>query len=207
MQLWSIYAAGNTVPIPFLRATDISPIALLSGNVLGGRQRENSGIVAVEAVQELFTGDGQLKKARRGQNEVSSPSLPPSLNPLPPPHPKHLFLCFVFYCVIWYNCRSPFLQACTRGSLRALRYWIWHKLWLTIKCMTFPPSSYRCCSMFTTKCFIVILEWDQHGKQSVKISSAIASGTLPFWKSHEAENNHAQVPLCLGGTNLTWWHY
>ncbi|RVX02765.1 hypothetical protein CK203_016523 [Vitis vinifera] len=64
--LWSIYAAGNTVPIPFLRATDISPIALLSGNVLGGRQRESSGAVAVEAVQELFTGDSQLKKGRKG---------------------------------------------------------------------------------------------------------------------------------------------
>jgi len=69
LQLWSIYAAGNTVPIPFLRATDISPIALLSDNVLG-----NSGTVDVEALQELFTGDGQLKKGRRGQNEVT-PSL------------------------------------------------------------------------------------------------------------------------------------
>ncbi|XP_002264872.1 serine/threonine-protein kinase 1 isoform X2 [Vitis vinifera] len=75
-KLWSIYAAGNTVPIPFLRATDISPIALLSGNVLGGRQRESSGAVAVEAVQELFTGDSQLKKGRRGQNEIP---LPPSM--------------------------------------------------------------------------------------------------------------------------------
>ncbi|WOG89764.1 hypothetical protein DCAR_0209003 [Daucus carota subsp. sativus] len=35
--LGSIYAAGNTVPIPFLKATDISPIALLSNNVLGCR--------------------------------------------------------------------------------------------------------------------------------------------------------------------------
>ncbi|XP_030956875.1 serine/threonine-protein kinase dst1-like [Quercus lobata] len=70
-KLWSIYAAGNTVPIPFLRATDISPIALLSDNVLG-----NSGTVDVEALQELFTGDGQLKKGRRGQNEMP---LPPSV--------------------------------------------------------------------------------------------------------------------------------
>ncbi|XP_021910190.1 serine/threonine-protein kinase dst1-like [Carica papaya] len=51
-KLWSIYAAGNTVPIPFLRATDISPIALLSDNVLGGIQQENSGTVAAE---ELFS--------------------------------------------------------------------------------------------------------------------------------------------------------
>ncbi|XP_057961640.1 serine/threonine-protein kinase 1 [Malania oleifera] len=73
-KLWSIYAAGNTVPIPFLRATDISPIALLSDNGLGGRQRDNSGTIAAEAVQELFTGDGQSKKGRRGQNEMPLPS-------------------------------------------------------------------------------------------------------------------------------------
>ena len=72
MQLFSIYAAGNTVPIPFLRATDISPIALLSDNVLGGMQRDNGGAIAVEALQELFTGDAQSKKGRRGQNEVLS---------------------------------------------------------------------------------------------------------------------------------------
>jgi hypothetical protein len=83
LQLWSIYAAGNTVPIPFLRATDISPIALLSDNVLGGLQRDNSGTVCVEALQELFTGgDGQSKKGRRGQNEVTSLSLSLSLLPV-----------------------------------------------------------------------------------------------------------------------------
>ncbi|XP_015895182.3 serine/threonine-protein kinase 1 isoform X2 [Ziziphus jujuba] len=75
-KLWSIYAAGNTVPIPFLRATDISPIALLSDNVIGGMQQDNDRTVAVEALQELFTGDGQSKKGRRGQNEMP---LPPSV--------------------------------------------------------------------------------------------------------------------------------
>lgn len=75
-KLWSIYAAGNTVPIPILRATDISPIALLSDNVLGAMQHDNKGTVAVEALQELFTGDGQSKKGRRGQNEIP---LPPSV--------------------------------------------------------------------------------------------------------------------------------
>ncbi|XP_038892492.1 uncharacterized protein LOC120081565 [Benincasa hispida] len=75
-KLWSIYAAGNTVPIPFLRATDISPIALLSDNVLGGVQHDNRGTVAVETLQELFTGDGQSRKGRRGQNEIP---LPPSV--------------------------------------------------------------------------------------------------------------------------------
>ncbi|XVE91630.1 hypothetical protein REPUB_Repub01dG0026800 [Reevesia pubescens] len=75
-KLFSIYAAGNTVPIPFLRASDISPIALLSDNVLGSMQQDCSGTVAVEAVQELFAGDGQSKKGRRAQNEIP---LPPSV--------------------------------------------------------------------------------------------------------------------------------
>ncbi|XP_040962916.1 serine/threonine-protein kinase 10 isoform X2 [Gossypium hirsutum] len=75
-KLFSIYAAGNTVPIPFLRASDISPIALLSDNILGGMQQDSTGTVAVEALQELFAGDGQSKKVRRAQNEVP---LPPSV--------------------------------------------------------------------------------------------------------------------------------
>lgn len=58
------------MPIPFLRATDISPIALLSDNVVGAMQRDDSGTVAAEALQELFTGDGQPKKGRRSVNEV-----------------------------------------------------------------------------------------------------------------------------------------
>nr|GLL32122.1 serine/threonine-protein kinase dst1 [Ipomoea trifida]GMD18351.1 serine/threonine-protein kinase dst1 [Ipomoea batatas] len=75
-KLWSIYSAGNTVPIPFLRATDISPVALLSENVLGGWQQDDSGKIAVDGVQELLTGDAQLKKGRARQNEVP---LPPSV--------------------------------------------------------------------------------------------------------------------------------
>uniref|UniRef100_A0A2P2L7V4 Uncharacterized protein n=1 Tax=Rhizophora mucronata TaxID=61149 RepID=A0A2P2L7V4_RHIMU len=73
-KLWSIYAAGNTVPIPFLRATDISPIALLSDNVLGGMKQDAHGSVAVEELQELFTGDGISKKGRRVQNEMPLPA-------------------------------------------------------------------------------------------------------------------------------------
>ncbi|KAK9106785.1 hypothetical protein Syun_022796 [Stephania yunnanensis] len=69
-KLWSIYAAGNTVPIPFLRATDISPLALLSDNAFGGN-------TATEAVQELYTGDGFSKKGRRVQNQMP---LPPSVH-------------------------------------------------------------------------------------------------------------------------------
>jgi serine/threonine-protein kinase 24/25/MST4 len=59
------------VPIPFLRATDISPIALLSENVFGGMQPDTGGTGTVEALQELFSGDGQSKKGRRGINEVT----------------------------------------------------------------------------------------------------------------------------------------
>ncbi|KAF3520161.1 hypothetical protein DY000_02063413 [Brassica cretica] len=69
-------APGNTVPIPFLRATDISPIALLSENMIGGMQQDGNGTVAVEALQELFTSDPSSKKGRRGQNEMP---LPPSV--------------------------------------------------------------------------------------------------------------------------------
>ncbi|CAA0825559.1 Protein kinase superfamily protein [Striga hermonthica] len=75
-KLWSIYTAGNTVPIPFVRATDISPIALLSDNVLGGWHKDDGGNIAVEAMQELFSGDSQPKKGRSRQNEAP---LPPSV--------------------------------------------------------------------------------------------------------------------------------
>ncbi|CAL9772231.1 unnamed protein product [Musa acuminata subsp. burmannicoides] len=69
----SIYAAGNTVPIPFLKATDISPLALVSENVVGDSVQESSGHAALEAVKELFSGDGQSKKGRKGQNEIQLP--------------------------------------------------------------------------------------------------------------------------------------
>ncbi|KAJ6835344.1 serine/threonine-protein kinase PAK 3 [Iris pallida] len=71
-KLWSIYAAGNTVPIPFLKAIDISPLALVSDNGVGDRGVGTSN-VALEAVKELFSGDGQTKKGRRGQNEMPLP--------------------------------------------------------------------------------------------------------------------------------------
>lgn len=76
-QLWSIYAAGNTVPIPFLRATDISPIALLSENMIGGMQQDGNGSVAVEALQELFTSDPQSK--REEEDKTRSNLYPVSL--------------------------------------------------------------------------------------------------------------------------------
>lgn len=114
LQLFSIYAAGNTVPIPFLRATDISPIALLSDNVLGGMQRDNDGTIAVEALQELFTGDGQSKKGRRGQNEVLSLLLFPCLSAC-----VNVFLCVIYgYLLIYLMCcRCLFLLVYIKGSL------------------------------------------------------------------------------------------
>ncbi|KAL6637875.1 hypothetical protein ACP70R_025447 [Stipagrostis hirtigluma subsp. patula] len=72
-KLWSIYAAGNTVPIPFLKAIDVSPLALVSENVVGNGLAGSSTNDALEAVRELFSGDGQAKKGRKGQNEVPLP--------------------------------------------------------------------------------------------------------------------------------------
>ncbi|KAL4185262.1 hypothetical protein AMTRI_Chr10g5020 [Amborella trichopoda] len=74
-KLWSIYAAGNTVPIPFLKATDISPLALISDNDNGDRDPDGNGTTALEAIQELYSGDGTARKGRRAQNnEVPLPS-------------------------------------------------------------------------------------------------------------------------------------
>lgn len=80
-KLLSIYAAGNTVPIPFLKATDISPIALISDNIYGEGEPDHSGAIALEAIQELYNGgslgDGQLRKGRRTPNNEMP--LPPSV--------------------------------------------------------------------------------------------------------------------------------
>nr|CAB3498165.1 unnamed protein product [Digitaria exilis] len=72
-KLWSIYAAGNTVPIPFLKAIDISPLALVSENESGNGLAGSSTNDALAAVRELFSGDGQAKKGRKGQTEVPLP--------------------------------------------------------------------------------------------------------------------------------------
>lgn len=66
VQLMSIYAAGNILPIPFLKATDISPISLISENLNG-----------LEALQDLCNGgsfsEAQMRKVRKGANtEVRS---------------------------------------------------------------------------------------------------------------------------------------
>uniref|UniRef100_A0A1D1Y7W8 non-specific serine/threonine protein kinase n=1 Tax=Anthurium amnicola TaxID=1678845 RepID=A0A1D1Y7W8_9ARAE len=73
-KLWSIYAAGNTVPIPFLKAIDVSPLALVSDNVLGERVPGGSYCTALEEIKELFNGEGQAKKPRKPQNEIPLPA-------------------------------------------------------------------------------------------------------------------------------------
>ncbi|KAJ7515528.1 hypothetical protein O6H91_22G016800 [Diphasiastrum complanatum] len=79
-KLLSVYAAGNTVPIPFIKATDISPIALLSDDITREGRPDNGGaVIALEAVQEICHGgawsDGQIRKGKK---------MPSSETPLPP---------------------------------------------------------------------------------------------------------------------------
>lgn len=58
------------MPIPFLKAIDISPLALVSENEAGNGLAGSSTNDALAAVRELFSGDGQAKKGRKGQTEV-----------------------------------------------------------------------------------------------------------------------------------------
>ncbi|CAI7848651.1 unnamed protein product [Closterium sp. NIES-53] len=63
-KLSAVYAAGNTVPIPFLRACDISPLSLIASSGPDGAPFDQCGL---EAIQEL-SGSGGLagsKGARR----------------------------------------------------------------------------------------------------------------------------------------------
>jgi hypothetical protein len=80
LQLLSVFNAGNTVRIPFLKATDISPIALISENIYGDGEPDHSGVVALETILELHNGgglgDSQLRKGRKpAGNEVLAPYL------------------------------------------------------------------------------------------------------------------------------------
>ncbi|XP_031479622.1 serine/threonine-protein kinase 1 isoform X2 [Nymphaea colorata] len=73
-KLWSIYSAGNTIPVPFLKATDISPLALVSNHISSSESRAGSNF-ALEAIQELYNGESQSKKGRRSQNnEIPLPT-------------------------------------------------------------------------------------------------------------------------------------
>lgn len=77
-KLLSVYAAGNTVPIPFLRATDFAPIALIYDKNFGDGLPDHSGTVALEAIQELYSGgEGQIRRGRKVPNNEMP--LPPSV--------------------------------------------------------------------------------------------------------------------------------
>eukprot|EP00250_Pteridium_aquilinum_P018710 c24178_g1_i1 orf=453-1793(-) len=78
-KLLSIYAAGNTVPIPFLKATDISPLALISNDILGEEKGGDGNAVALEAIRELYNGGGlgdtPQKRGKKSQtNELPLPA-------------------------------------------------------------------------------------------------------------------------------------
>ncbi|CAI6004827.1 unnamed protein product [Closterium sp. NIES-64] len=75
-KLSAVYAAGNTVPIPFLRACDISPLSLIASSGPDGAPFDQCGL---EAIQEL-SGSGGLagsKGARR--TPAAEVPLPPSV--------------------------------------------------------------------------------------------------------------------------------
>jgi hypothetical protein len=44
----------------------------VSDNVLGDTMLGSTGNAALEVVRELFSGDGQTRKGRKGQNEVTT---------------------------------------------------------------------------------------------------------------------------------------
>ncbi|KAF3779713.1 Serine/threonine-protein kinase [Nymphaea thermarum] len=74
-KLWSIYSAGNTIPVPFLKATDISPLALVSNHISRSSESRAGSNFALEAIQELYNGESQSKKGRRSQNnEIPLPT-------------------------------------------------------------------------------------------------------------------------------------
>ncbi|GAQ86025.1 Serine Threonine protein kinase [Klebsormidium nitens] len=78
-KLLSIYAAGNTVPIPFLRATDVAPLALLERPADPLTSSQTSDAALLEVLQELYsgsaTGEGGLRKQRKkGGEELALPA-------------------------------------------------------------------------------------------------------------------------------------
>eukprot|EP00897_Mesotaenium_endlicherianum_P006399 jgi/Mesen1/5788/ME000293S04947 len=81
-KLLAVYAAGNTMPIPFLRASEISPLAFLGGLSDDGRSGGVSpNQAALEAIQELYRGRGPQDVSRRKLrlSTTSDVPLPPSV--------------------------------------------------------------------------------------------------------------------------------
>lgn len=121
------------MPIPFLRASDISPIALLSDNVIGGVQQDNGGTLAIETLQELFTGDGQSKKGRRGQNEVDY--VPPSISAS-----VYVFVIYKYACsfdLLQMPLPPSVYQRLTSSStlLNLARALAYHKMYVQKSCL------------------------------------------------------------------------
>jgi serine/threonine-protein kinase 24/25/MST4 len=73
-KLLSVYAAGNTVPIPFLKATDLSPIALTFDRIFTDGRSDRSGNVAMEAIQDLYVSEGPVRRGRKVFNEMPLPA-------------------------------------------------------------------------------------------------------------------------------------
>lgn len=73
-KLLSVYAAGNTVPIPFLKATDLSPIALTFDRIFTDGRSDRNSNVALEAIQDLYVGEGPVRRGRKVFNEMPLPA-------------------------------------------------------------------------------------------------------------------------------------
>lgn len=73
-KLLSVYAAGNTVPIPFLKATDLSPIALTFDRIFTDGRSDRTGNVALEAIQDLYVSEGPVRRGRKVSNEMPLPA-------------------------------------------------------------------------------------------------------------------------------------
>jgi hypothetical protein len=73
-KLLSVYAAGNTVPIPFLKATDLSPIALTFDRIFTDGRSDRNSNVALEAIQDLYVGEGPVRRGRKVSNEMPLPA-------------------------------------------------------------------------------------------------------------------------------------
>eukprot|EP00850_Spirogloea_muscicola_P008510 SM000045S16255 [mRNA] locus=s45:503561:510784:+ [translate_table: standard] len=82
-KLLAVYAAGSTLPIPLLKATDISPLALISTpgtDGIGNKGAPGGSEIALETIQELYSGGGLAAGHRlhRKAPGIDMP-LPPSV--------------------------------------------------------------------------------------------------------------------------------
>eukprot|EP00850_Spirogloea_muscicola_P013131 SM000087S23413 [mRNA] locus=s87:511463:518028:- [translate_table: standard] len=82
-KILAVYAAGSTLPIPLLKATDISPLALISTpgtDGIGNKGAPGGSEIALETIQELYSGGGLAAGHRlhRKAPGVDMP-LPPSV--------------------------------------------------------------------------------------------------------------------------------